>query len=118
MVTNPKFMWRWDHCYLVKLQVCFLSVYKYYVWKSNHSVYGLSELKPRLCARALLLCILATVRGVYVVIENPSGSAMRWYPDLVGTGELIRKYLGANSWFEQFLLGSQMSQFCLTTSHV
>ena len=51
-----------------------------------------------------MLLILATVRGAYASLEQPSGSQMKFFPDLVRTGELIQKYVG-KFWKEQFLSG-------------
>ena len=54
-----------------------------------------------------MLLILATVRGAYASLEQPAGSQMKFFPDLVRTGEMIQKYVG-NFWKEQFLSGSQI----------
>lgn len=62
---------------------------------------------PRLCCRALLLALLATVRGVYVILEQPNSSAMRWYPDLVALGNLIRSRVDGRAWKDRFLLGTE-----------
>ena len=57
--------------------------------------------QPRLCSRACLLILLATVRGVYICLEQPMTSMMRFYPDLVATGEAISQHLGV--WKQQNL---------------
>ena len=56
----------------------------------------------RLASRALMLLILATVRGVYCCLEQPSSSTMRFFPDLLQVGELIKERL-AGEWHEQTL---------------
>lgn len=64
-------------------------------------------LSPRICSRVFMLIILATVRGVYVSLEQPSSSTMRWFPDFVNTARLITKHLGNNIWRESFLSKTQ-----------
>lgn len=54
-----------------------------------------------------MLAILATCRGVYMFIEQPASSTMKWFPDLVQTGKLVNKHLG-NIWREQFLSIAQI----------
>lgn len=74
----------------------------------------------RLAARALLLAIIATCRGVYVTIEQPSGSRMQFFPDLVRTGKLIAKHFGHDFWKEQFLPGAKfctLTMSCISQSH-
>ena len=61
----------------------------------------------RLCARALLLAVLATVRGVYVVLEQPNSSAMKWYPDLVGLKEALNSAFCTQAWQDHFLSETQ-----------
>ena len=60
-----------------------------------------------MCSRAILLAILATCRAVYVTIEQPSSSQMRYYPDLVETGDRIKQLIGF--WREQYLPGTWRS---------
>ncbi|CAJ1425207.1 unnamed protein product [Effrenium voratum] len=60
------------------------------------------ELASLICSRALLLVVLATARGVFVALEQPASSTMKFFPDLVRTGKLIKKHLGADYWDEQF----------------
>ena len=61
----------------------------------------------RICVRALLLLILATARGAYVVLEQPASSVMKFMPDFVATAKLIQKHLGL--WNEQFLFDTEIS---------
>ena len=60
----------------------------------------------RLAARAFLLVVLATCRGVMVSLEQPGSSTMKFFPDLVRTGKLINQQLGS-FWKEQFLSDTQ-----------
>ena len=60
----------------------------------------------RLAARALLLVVLATCRGVLVSLEQPASSTMKFFPDLVRTGKLINEHLGS-FWKDQFLSETQ-----------
>lgn len=48
---------------------------------------------PRIALRALMLVILATARGCYCVLEQPSSSVMGHLPEMVRTGKLIQEYL-------------------------
>lgn len=52
------------------------------------------SLQPRIASRALLLVVLATARGCYTLLEQPSSSMLKFYPDLVRTGKLIATHLG------------------------
>ena len=68
----------------------------------------------RIAARAMLLVIIATVRGAYVCIEQPANSTMKYFPDLVRTGKLIQEIL--KCWRDQFLSGAQeagVQRWCL-----
>lgn len=83
-----------------------------YIWmnratscRSRENPYGdqsreYVERASMICVRALLLLILATARGAYVVLEQPASSVMKFMPDFVATAKLIQKHLGL--WNEQF----------------
>ena len=79
-----------------------LGVYWTHSW--THLSVG-SEL--RLCARALLLALLATVRGVHVVLEQPQSSTMKFHPDFKATANAISSMIGKSAWSSHFLLGPQ-----------
>lgn len=66
------------------------------------------ELGSLLCSRALLLLLLATVRGVYTVLEQPQTSTMKYFPDLIHVGKAIRALLGHKTWDHRFLWGPQL----------
>ena len=68
----------------------------------------------RLCARSLLLVLLATVRGVYCLLEQPQSSTMRYFPDMVAVGEMIQKLLGPETWQSQFLWGPKCDSLIAT----
>lgn len=59
-----------------------------------------------MAARAMMLAIIATVRGVYFALEQPSSSQMNHFPDLAETGARIANLIGF--WREQFLWGPQV----------
>ena len=61
----------------------------------------------RICARALMLCIIATVRGAYMALEQPASSQMKHFPDFVHTAKRIQNLLGM--WKEQYLPGAHSS---------
>ena len=82
------------------LLLCYIGVKKTVVINQFRDEYQ-PLAKLRLCSRVCLLIILATVRGVYICLEQPLSSSMRWFPDLVATGEAIQEKLGM--WWEQSL---------------
>lgn len=51
-------------------------------------------------ARALLLCLLATARAVYVFVEQPAGSIMTAFPYMVWMQNIISRYV--IRWQNQF----------------
>lgn len=55
---------------------------------------------PRITARALLLCLLATARAVYVFVEQPAGSIMTAFPYMVWMQNIISRYV--IRWQNQF----------------
>ena len=63
----------------------------------------------RIAARAILLLILATSRGVHCLLEQPVTSTMRYFPDLRMAGALIEKFIGG--WRRQFLPSPQIPLF-------
>ena len=50
-----------------------------------------------------MLVVIATVRGAYVALEQPSSSCMKFFPDLVAVGAAISKCINPTLWQEQFL---------------
>lgn len=54
----------------------------------------------RITCRALLLALLATCRGVYVFIEQPSSSVMKHFPYLTWMQRVIGQYV--TKWHDQF----------------
>lgn len=63
---------------------------------------------PRLLSRALLLIALATVRGVYAVLEQPLSSTAKFYPDLLHVASAIQRLLGGHQWLRQFVWEAQV----------
>ena len=62
----------------------------------------------RIAQRALLLLILATARGVYTVLEQPSSSTMAHFPELLMVAANIGKYVSCRLWRTQFLPCAQI----------
>lgn len=46
---------------------------------------------PRITSRMCLLLLLAFVRGVYYMIEQPQSSAMKWFPYVVYLQKVAKK---------------------------
>lgn len=55
----------------------------------------------------MLLLLLATVRGVYTVVEQPQSSTMKYFPDLLHVARAIGSVLGRHTWDRRFLWGPQ-----------
>lgn len=81
--------------------VC-IHVHAHSAW-FNRSVAWTRQL--RMAARAIMLMILATARGVYVLLEQPNSSTMRYFPDLMETQRRVQAEIGF--WSQQFLCGTQ-----------
>lgn len=87
---------------LLRLEIC-MELDPHVFYKNISSAF----MTLRLLARSLLLALLATVRGVYVILEQPQSSRMGFYPDMVHVGNAVSKLLGRSSWNHHFLWGPQ-----------
>ena len=55
-----------------------------------------------------MLVIIATVRGVFSALEQPSSSTMKHFPAVVQTGQRISELVWR--WREQFLSVTQLKE--------
>ena len=107
MATKKWNMWNLAVCYFASTS-CFCKTFIFaYLPPPTMRILDIkwSLLQPRLCSRACMLILLATIRGAYTWLEQPCTSSMRYFPDLVAVGEAIKKHL--NMWGERTLSGPQ-----------